>query len=76
VEAVHLSSCLLALCPFKNRYLQLLRDAFPEVSIVEGTHDDSPEDIVWFQQAMKDMLTQPVHSMSELALQSSRKDRK
>ena len=43
VEAVHLANCLIGLCPFKNKYLNLLREEFPHISFVEGTHHVDPQ---------------------------------
>lgn len=38
VDALHLSYCMTALCPFKNKYIQLIKVAYPSIEIVEGTH--------------------------------------
>ncbi len=43
VDAVHLANCVVGLCPFKNKYLNLLRDEFPQIAFVEGTHVADPE---------------------------------
>ena len=37
-QAIHLSSCMLALCPFKQKYKGMIEKAFPQVAVVEGTH--------------------------------------
>lgn len=39
VDAVHLANCVMGLCPFKNKYLKLLRGQFPQIEFVEGTHE-------------------------------------
>ncbi|HEY3422447.1 MAG TPA: CGGC domain-containing protein, partial [Methanocellaceae archaeon] len=49
VEAVHLSSCMMSICPFKNKYLDLLRTEFPDVKFVQGTHG-TPETEQQFRQ--------------------------
>ena len=67
LDAVHISSCVLALCPFQKKYIRLLEENFPELSIIQGTHDDSAEGLVeWFRATMKEMLTQPQRSMADL----------
>ena len=38
VDAIHLSTCMLALCPFKNKYKGIIEKAFPGIPVVEGTH--------------------------------------
>jgi len=43
VEAVHLANCMVGLCPFKKKYLSLLREEFPQIVFVEGTHAVDPE---------------------------------
>ncbi len=64
VDAIHLASCMLALCPFKNKYLKILKERFPGIEFVEGTHQEipgvTPE---MFIDAVKGMLTQPRQTM-------------
>lgn len=43
VDAVHFANCVTGLCPFKNKYLKLLRNEFPNISFVEGTHAIDPQ---------------------------------
>lgn len=38
IDAIHFSYCLVALCPFKGKYLAALREHFPGVEVIEGTH--------------------------------------
>ena len=63
-DAIHLASCMLALCPFENNYLKILKERFPEIEFVEGTHQEipgvTPE---MFIEGMKGMLTQPRQTM-------------
>lgn len=37
-ETIHLSSCLMGVCPFKNKYIDLLKEHFPQLKVVGGTH--------------------------------------
>jgi predicted metal-binding protein len=71
VEVIHLSTCLMVLCPFRKRYLELLKTKYPDISFVEGTHD-GPEGIKpeLFVEGMKSnmsrMIIQPQKSMADM----------
>ncbi len=68
VDAIHLSACMLALCPFKNKYLKILRERFPGIEFVEGTHRGPPGVTPeMFIETMKRMLTQPRQTMADVA---------
>ena len=72
LDAIHLSSCMMSLCPFKNKYARLLKKHFPGINIVEGTHVESPEVVQMFIAGMQDILTQPqktLADMGQLAMQ-------
>lgn len=38
IDAIHFSYCMEALCPFRNKYEQLLKEQFPHIKIIIGTH--------------------------------------
>jgi len=38
-DAIHLSTCMINLCPFKEQYFKLLSETFPHIHFVKGTHD-------------------------------------
>lgn len=38
VEAIHFSTCMVGLCPFKGQYQKLIAEHFPQVRVVLGTH--------------------------------------
>ncbi|UCF93521.1 MAG: CGGC domain-containing protein [Desulfobacterales bacterium] len=38
IEALHLTSCLVEICPFKKEFLQTIQKEYPDLKIVEGTH--------------------------------------
>ncbi len=40
IDAVHFSNCVKALCPFREKYASALRDAFPAIRIIVGTHQE------------------------------------
>ena len=71
VEVIHLSTCLTVVCPFKKKYLELLKVKYPGVTLVEGTHE-APEGIKpeLFVEGLKTtlskMLTQPQKSMADM----------
>ncbi len=72
VEAVHLSSCMMGICPFKNKYLDLLRTEFPDIKFVEGTHG-SPEEAEQFKQLARMMLTAPKSTLPVLVMSQMKK---
>ena len=70
LDAIHLSSCMMSLCPFKKKYVRLLNKHFPDINIVEGTHVESPEVVQMFIAGMQDMLTQPQKTMADMGQQA------
>ncbi len=38
VEAIHFSTCVAGLCPFRVQYEKLIAEHFPQVRVVLGTH--------------------------------------
>ncbi len=71
VDAVHLSSCVIAICPFKNKYLDILRKEFPGTEFVEGTHGTSAEEADQFRHLARHMLTVQKPNLPELALKAA-----
>lgn len=68
VDAIHLAACMLALCPFKNKYLKILKERFPGIEFVEGTHQEAPGvSPEMFIETMKGMLTRPRQTMADVA---------
>jgi predicted metal-binding protein len=70
VEALHISNCMAALCPYKNKYKSLIEENFPNMKVVIGTHpsDDPQKEMEMFKGMAKDMLTQPQKTMADLFL--------
>ncbi|MBI5522558.1 MAG: CGGC domain-containing protein [Desulfarculus sp.] len=54
IDALHLSYCLTALCPFMGHYEKAIKAAFPDLEIVRGTH--LAPDPAEFRQAVKGLL--------------------
>lgn len=67
VQAVHFSNCIKYLCPFKERYLGVLQEHFPQINFIVGTHAEhgTPEA---FRQAVQGLFSAPRPSMIDLIL--------
>jgi len=67
VDTIHFSYCMKALCPFKDKYRQALEEAFPDVKIVIGTHQEhvTPEE---YRARVKKLFRQPRKTMVDLIL--------
>ena len=68
VDAIHLSFCMKALCPFTERYVRALRESFPTIRVVVGTHEEkeTPEE---YRQRIKRLFNQPRKTMTDVILQ-------
>jgi predicted metal-binding protein len=58
VTAIHLSSCLVQLCPFKDDFKKTIQTDYPDIKVVEGTHFFHDEDA--FKTGVKELLSQRV----------------
>jgi len=38
-QIIHFSSCIVALCPFKEKLMAPLKNKFPAITFIAGTHD-------------------------------------
>ena len=38
-DHVHLSYCMLVLCPFVNTYINVIQAKYPEIRLIAGTHE-------------------------------------
>ena len=67
VDAIHFSYCMKALCPFKEKYQKALQEAFPNITIIIGTHQEhiTPEE---FRQRVKRLFCQPRKTMVDVIL--------
>lgn len=66
VDAIHTSSCMELLCPFKEKYAALINEKYPDIEVVRGTHDANEELEQGFSEAFKGMVSQPQTNMSDL----------
>lgn len=67
INAVHFSYCVKALCPFKEKYEKALKETFPAITIVIGTHQEhiTPDE---FRGRVKRLFCQPRKTMVDLIL--------
>jgi len=67
LDALHFSFCMTALCPFLHKYERLIKEEFPDINLVMGTHQ--PLDKSEFARGVKELLCQtlaPVQTMNDL----------
>lgn len=71
VDAIHFSNCVKALCPFKEKYHNVLKETFPAVRILIGTHREhiSSEE---FRGRVKKLFCQPRKTMVDIILDRDR----
>ncbi len=67
VDVIHFAYCMKALCPFKEKYRAALEEAFPEVTVVIGTHEEhvTPEE---YRRRVKKLFCQPRKTMVDVIL--------
>lgn len=67
VDAIHFTYCIKALCPFREKYEKALRETFPSVEIVIGTHQEhiTPEE---YRDSVKKLFCQPRKTMVDVIL--------
>lgn len=67
VDAIHFTYCMKALCPFKKKYKSALEEAFPNIKIVIGTHQEhvTPEE---YRERVKKLFCQPRKTMVDMIL--------
>jgi predicted metal-binding protein len=56
IEALHLTSCLVQVCPFTQEFVDTIRKEYPEIKVVEGTHPF--HDLQAFKNGIKELATQ------------------
>lgn len=58
IDALHLTSCLVQLCPFKDEFKETIQREYPDLKVVEGTHPF--QDIDAFKTGIKELVSQRV----------------
>ena len=56
IDALHLTSCLVQICPFKDAFLETIHREYPDLKVVEGTHPfHDPEE---FRRGIRELVSQ------------------
>lgn len=71
VDAIHFTYCMKALCPFKEKYKTAFEEAFSNIKIVIGTHQEhvTPEE---YRKRVRKLFCQPRKMMVDLILNKER----
>ena len=67
IEAVHLTSCLVQVCPHKDDFVKTIQEEYPDIKVVEGTHPFHDLDV--FRSGIKELSSQravPPQKMNDL----------
>jgi predicted metal-binding protein len=64
LDALHLSYCMTALCPFLKKYQAVIAAAYPDLEIIPGTH--IPKDKMLFREDVKELLCPTVSKVQDM----------
>ena len=67
IDTIHLSYCMKALCPFKEKYKKSLEETFPDVKFIIGTHEEHITTDE-FKERVKNVFNQPRMTMVDIIL--------
>ena len=56
IEVLHLTSCLVQVCPFKDEFVNTIKKEYPDLKLVEGTHPF--HDLDAFKAGIKEVASQ------------------
>jgi predicted metal-binding protein len=65
LDALHFTNCIEALCPFREKYAAALTEAFPDIKIVIGTHQQHITPLE-FRGRVKRLFCQPRKTMVDM----------
>ncbi|MFW8602438.1 CGGC domain-containing protein, partial [Desulfobacterota bacterium M19] len=67
VDSIHFTYCIKSLCPFKENYRKALEEAFPNIKIIIGTHEEhvTPEE---YRERVKKLFCQTQLTMADVIL--------
>ncbi|MCL4309533.1 MAG: CGGC domain-containing protein [Actinomycetota bacterium] len=65
LDAIHFTYCIDALCPFKTKYYTLLKESFPHIEMIIGTHAPQMTHEE-FRKEVKEVLCHPRESMVDI----------
>jgi len=66
IDALHLSYCITALCPFMKKYIEVIKKEYPEIEIIEGTHKPLEKSV--FGNAVKELICSRRRDMNDYIL--------
>lgn len=66
IDVLHFSYCATHLCPFISKYKKIIKERYPNIEIVLGTHPESKEGVKHFRQAVKEMLAPTIHPPQDM----------
>lgn len=64
-QVIHISTCMVNVCPFVKKYVSIINKKYPEVEIVMGTDDLGEQKLVQLAMAVKKMLTDDQPDITE-----------
>lgn len=64
LDALHISYCMTALCPFLKKYQAVIAEEYPDIKIILGTH--VPKDKREFQKDVKELLCPTVSAVQDM----------
>jgi len=67
VDAIHFANCVKSLCPFREKYAKALKEAFPDIDIVIGTHEEHITDDE-FREKVGKLFCQKRKTMTDIIL--------
>jgi len=65
IDALHLSFCMTAVCPFVHKYEQVIKEHFPALELVPGTHKPAP--LPEFRRGVKELICQTLAGAQTMA---------
>jgi predicted metal-binding protein len=67
VDVIHFANCVKALCPFREQYRTAISQAYPNITVVIGTHEEhiSSEE---FRRRVRKLFCQPRKTMTDMIL--------
>jgi predicted metal-binding protein len=67
IENLHLTSCLVQVCPFKDKFVEAIQREYPDLEVIEGTHPFHDEEA--FKTGVRELASQravPPQKMNDL----------
>ena len=65
LDALHISFCMTAVCPFLHKYVEVINEHFPDLELVFGTHKPLPP--AEFRRGIKELLCQTLNPPQTMA---------